>query len=91
MKTRILAMLLAVVMAVSLTACTSSDSRSSKTATCGACGRTYEAGDEWRKLHEHRADTYVQELRPKLQIHAGSFGKLRRVQQMKKYSYCLPV
>ena len=45
MKTRILAMLLAVVMAVSLAACTSSDSRSSKTATCGACGRTYEAGD----------------------------------------------
>ena len=35
MKTRILAMLLAVVMAVSLTACTSSGSR----------GRTYEAGD----------------------------------------------
>lgn len=45
MKTRILAMLLAVFMAVSLTACTSSGSHSSKSATCGACGRTYEAGD----------------------------------------------
>ena len=76
MKTRILAMLLAVVMAVSLTACTSSGSHSSKTATCGACGRTYEAGDSGGN-YEHRADTYVQELRPKLQIHAGSFGKLR--------------
>ena len=73
MKTRILAMLLAVVMAVSLTACTSSDSRSSKTATCGACGRTYEAGDSGGN-YMSIART---QLRPKLQIHAGSFGKLR--------------
>lgn len=46
MKARILALLLAAVMAFSLAGCTSdSGSRSSKKATCGSCGRTYEAGD----------------------------------------------
>ncbi len=45
MKSRILAMLLAIILAVSLVGCTGSNSHSSKTTACGACGRTYEAGD----------------------------------------------
>lgn len=47
MKTRIIALLLAFVMAFSLMGCTGGGSslHSSDKATCGSCGRTYEAGD----------------------------------------------
>lgn len=47
MKTRIIALLLAFVMAFSLVGCTggSSSSHSSDKATCGSCGRSYKVGD----------------------------------------------
>lgn len=46
MKRKLFPLLLALLLAFSLVGCTSGGgSGSSKTATCGSCGRTFEAGD----------------------------------------------
>ena len=45
MKRKLFALLLALLLAFSLVGCTGGGSGSSKTATCGSCGRTFEAGD----------------------------------------------
>lgn len=45
MRTKLFALLLALLLVFSLACCTGEGSGSPKTATCGSCGRTFEAGD----------------------------------------------